>query len=235
MLFSPQIPLQLEPRRDRDFSQFVPGNNAAAVSAIRSIVEGDETQAFLSGPASSGKSHLLNALCLMARRRGMTAFYSGLQHLPEDGHAVFEGLEQMNLICLDDVHGVLGNPQWDEALFHCLNRIREQGGRCVLSSETPLKALELTLPDLGSRLQWGLRLKLQTLEDSDKRLVLDQHAAALGIHLPTEVGDYLIQRSSRDLGELIQLLERMQQAAFTAKRRITIPLAREILNRPNNA
>jgi DnaA family protein len=234
MLFSPQIPLPLEPSRESRFEDFVAGPNGPVVDALKSILQDQDSLLFLSGPGGSGKTHLLNALCLAAREQGMTAFHAGLRSMPEGSQALLEGLEQVDLVCIDDLHLVAGDEAWEEALFHCLNRIRAGQGRVVLSSDARLSALPITLPDLVSRLQWGLRLQLRGLDDSGKIAVLEQHAATLGIELPADVGAYLIRHSSRNLGKLLHTVEQLQRAAFTSKRRITVPLAREVLRQASN-
>jgi DnaA family protein len=231
MLFSPQIPLQLEPSSESRLEGFVPGPNETVLEAVRSVLAEPDSQLFLSGPEATGKTHLLNALCLAAREQGMTAFYAALRSMPEGSQALLEGLEQVDLVCIDDLHRVAGNAAWEEALFHCMNRIRSSHGRLVLTSQARLSALPLLLPDLVSRLQWGLRLQLQLLEDADKICVLDRRAATLGIEMPGDVGSYLIRHSSRNLSSLLRTVEQLQQAAFTSKRRITVPLAREVLRR----
>lgn len=229
MLFSPQIPLALEPSRESRFEDFVAGPNAPVLEALKDILQAPDSLLFLSGPESTGKTHLLNALCLAAREKGLTAFYAAMRTMPEGSQALLEGLERVDLICVDDLHHVAGDSSWEEALFHCLNRIRSNHGRVVLTSRLALSALKLRLPDLVSRLQWGLRLKLQALEDADKSSVLSLHASSLGIDLPKEVGSYLIRRSSRNLGRLLHTVECLAQAALSSKRRITVPLARELL------
>lgn len=229
MLFSPQIPLKLEPSREKRFEDFVPGPNGPVLEALKSVLQGKDSLLFLSGPEGSGKTHLLNALCLDARERGMTAFHAGLRSMPAGSQALLEGLENVDLVCIDDLHSMAGHAGWEEALFHCLNRIRSTHGRVVLTSRPRLSAVPLMLPDLVSRLQWGLRLQLQVLEDADKICVLDRHAASLGIQIPEEVGRYLIRHCSRNMSKLLHTIEQLQQAAFTSKRRITVPLLRELL------
>jgi DnaA family protein len=229
MLFSPQIPLPLEPSREQRFEDFIPGPNTAVVDALRSILQDQDAMLYLSGGEGTGKSHLLNALCLAARERGMTAFQVSLRTLPADSHAMLEGLEQVDLVCVDDLHEVAGIDAWELALFHCLNRIRERKGRVVISSSERLSALNIGLPDLVSRLQWGLRLQLQGLEDADKVRVLEHQASSLGIELPADVSGYLLRHSSRNLARLQHTVERLKQAAFTSKRRITVPLVKEVL------
>ncbi len=229
MLFSPQIPLQLEPRHSGRFEDFVAGPNAAAVAAIRSLCDEAGASLFLHGPAGSGKTHLLNAACIAARGRGQTAFYLGLRRVPADGTGSLQGLESLDLVCIDDLHRVAGRADWEEALFHFINRLREAGGCLIVASRERLSKLPLCLPDLASRLAWGLRLELAPLEDADKGLVLRRHAEALGIDMPDDVADYLLRHGERSLANLVSTVGQLQHAAFTEKRRITVPLARRVL------
>lgn len=229
MLFSPQIPLQLMPHRDSRFKDFVSGPNSAVVDALKHMLDEAGSHIFLYGGEGSGKTHLLNALCYEMRERDGRAFYLALKRLPKDAIASLQGLEKLDLVCVDDLHVIAGEDDWEEALFHCFNRIREAGGRLLVSSRVRLSALELGLPDLASRLGWGLRLPLLPLEDDDKLSVINLHCAALGFDLPDEVQKYLLKHHDRSLKALLQTVEKLHHAALTHKRRITIPLAREVL------
>lgn len=229
MLFSPQIPLPLEPRRSGGLDDFVPGANGAVLEAVRDVAAAPERSLFLAGPTGSGKTHLLNGACLAARAHGRSAFYLGLRNLDEDATGSLQGLESLDLVCLDDLHCVAGSAAWEEGLFHLINRLRGHGGSLLVASRERLRRLPLGLPDLASRLAWGLRLELQPLEDADKREVLERHARSLGIELPPEVGDYLLNRGARDMATLVGLVTRLQQAAFREKRAVTVPLARRLM------
>ncbi len=229
MLFSPQIPLRLEPLRDSCFENFVSGPNQAVVKALKNLSNEPGSNIFLSGGEGSGKTHLLNASCVEIRERQGRAFYLALKRLPMDAIASLQGLEKLDLVCVDDLHVIAGDKAWEEALFHCFNRIREANGRLLVSSRERLSALELGLPDLASRLAWGLRLQLLPLEDNDKLVVINQHSDALGLTLPDDVQQYLLKHHDRSMAALIHTVENLQQAALTHKRRITIPLAREVL------
>ena len=229
MLFSPQIPLQLEPRRDSRFEDFVSGPNHAVVEALKHMPDEPGSSIFLFGGEGSGKTHLLNALCLDIRERQGRAFYLTLKRLPKDAIASLQGLEKLDLVCVDDLHVIAGDEAWEEALFHCFNRIREANGRLLVSSRKRLSALNLGLPDLASRLSWGLRLPLMPLEDHDKLAVISLHSNALGLSLPDDVQQYLLKHHDRSMAALIHTVEKLHQAALTNKRRITVPLAREVL------
>lgn len=229
MLFSPQIPLPLEPRRGGRFEDFVAGPNAATVAAVKALLEAPDASLFLNGPQASGKTHLLNAACCQARELGQTAFYLGLKRVPADAVGSLEGLETMGLVCIDDLQQVAGNDAWEEGLFHFINRLRAARGRLLVASDTRLSLLPLKLPDLASRLAWGLRLELAPLQDADKLELIQLRATAGGIELPKEVGAYLIRRGHRSPQRLVEAVEELRQAAFVDKRRITVPLARQVL------
>jgi DnaA family protein len=243
-LFSPQLPLPLEAGSSRDLEEFVVGPNEACVLAVQSVIDEPGASLFLHGAAGSGKSHLLNAACLVARKAGLTAFYCNPSRLPADGAATLEGLETVDLVCIDDLHRVAGQGTWEEALFHLINRLRIRGrnwdrdresdpiqghGRLLVASGVRLSALPLALPDLRSRLAWGLRLELQPLGESDKRQVMRERAAALGVVLPDEVIDYLLRHGRRGVAELVRAVEGLHLAAIQEKRPITVPLARRVL------
>ena len=222
MLFSPQIPLQLEPRRPDRFEDFVAGPNAAVLASVKGLLDEPGGSLFISGPDGTGKSHLLNASCYSARERGLAA-------LPEEAAASLEGLRVLDLVCVDDLDSVAGNPVWENALFGCFNEVRAAEGRLLISSKRPLSELEFCLPDLASRLAWGVRQKLQLPDDEGKLEILRQRANALRIEVPDEVQDYLIKHGRRDMASLLHTLERLKDVAFAEKRKITVPMTRRIL------
>jgi DnaA family protein len=229
MQVSPQIPLPLEPPRADRLEEFVAGPNGAALESVRALLEEPGGVLFLSGPAGSGKSHLLNALCHEARERGLSAFYIALKRLPREAAAGLSGLQGLDLVCVDDFDRVAGDAAWEQALFRCFNEVRAAQGRLLVSSREPLSALPLGLPDLASRLGWGVRQAMQAPGDEDKLAILERRAAAMRIEVPPDVERYLLRYGRRDLASLLAALERLRETAFAEKRRITVPLAREVL------
>jgi DnaA family protein len=229
VLFSPQIPLQLEPPRPDRFEAFVVGPNGPAIEAVRHLLDDPGSGLFLSGPEGSGKSHLLNALCHAARERDMAAFYIALKRLPEEAAAGLENLQVLDLVCVDDIDRAAGNPAWEAALFRCFNEVRAAGGRLLVASREPLASLDFGLPDLASRLAWGVQLKLHPPEEAGKREIMLQRASSLHIELPEEVQNYVLRKSRRDIASLLRVVEGLKDAAFVGKRRITVPLAREVM------
>ena len=147
----------------------------------------------------------------------------------DEAAASLEGLRVLDLVCVDDLDSVAGNPVWENALFGCFNEVRAAEGRLLISSKRPLSELEFCLPDLASRLAWGVRHKLQLPDDEGKLEILRQRANALRIEVPDEVQDYLIKHGRRDMASLLHTLERLKDVAFAEKRKITVPMTRRIL------
>lgn len=229
MAGSPQILLDLDPRRPDRFEDFIPGPNAAALEVVRGLLDEPGQGVFLHGPAGSGKSHLLNALCAEARQRGLAAFCLALKHVPDGAAGGLRDLQSFDLVCIDDIDIVTGQPEWERALFNCFNQVREAEGRLLLSSSQPLSNLRFSLPDLASRLAWGVRQSLKQPAEEDRLAILRQRSSRLQMEVPDEVFSYLLRHGKRDTSSLVELLERLRAAAFADKRRITVPLARTVL------
>jgi len=83
--------------------------------------------------------------------------------------------------------------------------------------------------DLRTRLGWGHVFGLSVLAESERRAVLRQQADERGIFLSDEVMDYMLTRFSRDLGSLVQLLDRLDGYALQTQRAITVPLLKSML------
>jgi DnaA family protein len=89
--------------------------------------------------------------------------------------------------------------------------------------------LGVCLPDLRSRLGWGGVYALQPVDDAARMQILRVRAHERGLELPEDTAQFLLRRCPRDLPALMALLERLDAAALTAQRRLTVPFVREVL------
>ena len=225
-----QLPLNIRLRDDTSFATCYVGENAIAIHSLQSLARGEgEQQMLLWGGSGLGKTHLLQAACHLAGEHALSTLYLPLKEIMSYGVDVLEGTEQLSLICLDDVHRVAGDAEWEFALFNLINRQRQSGGRLVMTSTDNPRSLPIDLPDLVSRLQWGPVFQLRPLDDEAKIKALRLRAQRRGLDLPDEVGQYLLRQYPRDLGYLMDMLEELDLASLTAKRRLTIPFIRSVL------
>lgn len=227
-----QLPLAIGLRDDAAFANFYAGGNLEAVACLRACASAktSEGSIFLWGPPGSGKTHLLQAACREAGEHGLAAAYiplSAAELVPE----MLEGLETLNLVCIDDLDAVVARAEWETALFHLYNRMFDQGTQLVVAADVNVGQLGLQLPDLSSRLTWGFVFHLQALSDDDKLAALRLRAEARGMALPDEVSAYLIRRCPRDMAHLFALLDDLDAASLAAQRKLTVPFVREWLGR----
>jgi DnaA family protein len=67
------------------------------------------------------------------------------------------------------------------------------------------------------------------LSDEDMQAALVKHAQNLGFDLDPAIASWLLTRKSRDLGHLLQIVAALDRYSLEHKRRITLPLLKEIL------
>ena len=220
-----QLPLRIGFAHRATFGNFITGANAALVQALGAWLAGRMPGElfYLWGRSGSGRSHLLAAAGDAAETAGSSFAYIPFDEAGALSPAVLDGLEACRLVCLDDVGLVAGDATWEEALFHLYNRLRDAGSRLLVSAACSPGELRVSLPDLKSRLSWGITFHLQALDDEGKRTLLRQQAAERGLELSTEAADYLLARCPRDTRALVRLVDRLDAAAMAEQRRLTIP------------
>ncbi|RJG10080.1 DnaA regulatory inactivator Hda [Pseudomonas cavernicola] len=228
-----QLPLGVRLRDDATFANYYPGANAAALGYVERLCEAEagwaESLIYLWGGDGVGRSHLLQAACLRFEQRGEQAVYLPLAEVADYGPELLDNLEQCELVCLDDLDAVAGRADWEEALFHLFNRLRDSGRRLLLAAAASPRELPVQLADLQSRLTLALVFQLQALSDEDKLRALQLRASRRGLHLTDEVGRFILTRGTRSMSALFELLERLDQASLQAQRKLTIPFLKEIL------
>ena len=231
-----QLPLQIALRPAARLDGFVAGSSGEALHAVAATAQGTgERFLFLHGPAGTGKTHLLAGACNLAASRGLRCAYLPLAEARALSPEALDGLEALDLVCLDDMERVAADPAWERALFVFYNALRERQGRLVAAAAVPPAALPLQLPDLRSRLAWGLTLAVQPLAGEALAQALRAAAAARGLDLGPEIAGYLLRRWPRNLPALLALLERLDDASLAAKRPLTLPFVRSVLQGPASA
>jgi len=195
------------------------------------VLKSREQFCFLWGRMGTGKTHLLQALCHEKARCGGSPIYIPLAQRDQLHPGMLEGLERLDLVCLDEVDSVVGHTDWEHALFGFYNRAREQGVNLVFSATRPPAELPFKLADLRSRLQTGVVFQVHDLTDGEKSELLRSRAARIGVELPEPVIDYILQRHDRSVAALTGLIQQLDTLSLEQQRRITIPLVRQILTR----
>jgi DnaA family protein len=223
-----QIALDIGLAPGPTLASFFAGPNESALKHLEHRVNdtaGFTTGAFvptyLWGESASGKTHLLKAVQAALRERGAAVGWldPSVQDPPE-----FD--ECWAAVLMDDVH--FYSPDQQHTAFNWF--VNAQSHRCLVLGAGSLPPADLKLrDDLRTRLGWGDMFHLHVLSEPQRRAVLRLAADARGVFLGDEVMDFMLNRFSRDLGSLMELLNLLDDYALQTKRAITIPLIKSML------
>lgn len=220
-------------RSDADFQGFyaTSGLKLAKHTLMNFITDKIPDCVYLSGAEGTGKSHLLQAVCNAADEAGFLAIYLPLSQLVSfEPQSVLESVVDVDVLALDDIDSVLGNPAWQEALFHLYNLRLAKEKPLYFAAKLPARLLALELADLQSRLTACLAFQLPIMSDEEKIAMLQVLGANRGIGINEASATFIVQRSDRSMVGLIQVLEKLDQASLVAKRKVTVPFIKQLLN-----
>ena len=207
---------------------FFPAGNEEAFTAFNGWLNrnADKSVLFLHGVIGSGRSHLLQAACRYISEKERPSIYVPAGEPGISG----EFLSQLNpesTVCIDDLDRVVGDKYWEEAVLEVHERLLSSNGRLLLAALQPPRVLGLMLPDLATRLAAGAVYRIQPLSERELPRAMQLRARRRGLELPDEVVEYLLRRVPRNSEAIFDLLDRVDEAAFSKKRRLTVPFIRE--------
>jgi len=181
------------------------------------------------GSRGCGLTHLLQAICHDVHGKKSVQYLplrDMLGFSPED---ICEGLESTELVCLDGIDIVCGHRDWERAIFHLHNNLRDAGHTLVMSSHLSPQSLPVVLNDLKSRVLASMFLHIESLNDDSKQEALIMRAKARGMDMPQEVARYILSRVPRDTNVLFNILNRLDDASLQQQRKLTIPFVKTLI------
>jgi len=223
-----QIALDIGLATAPSFSNFFTGPNNAALSHLQ-LWSGSPLRSpvptYLWGEPGSGKTHLLKAAVGALQQQGARIGWLDASVIePPDFN------DSWSAVILDECH--LYTAVQQQAAFNWfVNAVSSADGqpRGVLAAGEVPPADLLLRDDLRSRLGWGHVYELHALTEPERRGVLRAQADARGIFLSDEVISFVLNRFSRDLSSLMQLLDQLDGYALQTQRAVTVPLLKAML------
>ena len=228
-----QMPLGVQLRDEVSFSSYYPGPN----DTLLTLLDRERPDApplpdpflFLYGPSGVGCSHLLQAACYQNDHGGGRSSYIPMHDMVAYPPRVLDGLETLDLVCIDNIEAIAGHWLWESAVFNLFNALRERGTRLLVAADCPPRQLPLQLPDLVSRMSWGLVFQVQALSDEEKLASLRLRARLRGLELTEDVARFVLTRGPRTMQGLFEVLARLDGASLRAKRRLSIPFVKQVM------
>lgn len=201
--------------------------NSAALQFARRITDDSEAEnlLYLHGPSGSGKTHLLKAV-EQAISPGLPKTYLSC-HALSGADELLEHFNNASFLLLDDLHQLPDDRESRNALWQLFNDFNTAGRPVVMAGLMPPRELKCLDDHLVSRLLWGLVARVDASDDQSRRMILRKIADDLQVRVPEEVVSYILATTSREVGDLIKTFETLYKISLSAKRKITLPLARE--------
>jgi DnaA family protein len=225
----PQLPLALRYPPDQRFENFI-GAPEGVLPQLRAAAAGLSTEwIYLAAPKATGKTHLALALCAAAEQAGRAPAFLPLAAAAGRLGDALEALEDRDIVALDGLEAIAGNRDDEVALFDFHNRARTKGVTLLYTAQATPDSLGLGLPDLRSRLSQCGRITLEPLDTAGRGMVLRERAQRRGLVLDEAAFDWLLTRTGHDLGGLVALLDRLDRESLAAKRRITVPFLKRVM------
>jgi len=223
-----QLPLNVQLDDSSTFENYFVAGNLQVSSRLQSLDKNNGELIFVWGSSESGKTHLAQALCNQFDSTSSSAVYLPLdneQLMPE----ILNGMSSMDLVCLDNIDAIEGNAGWETAIFDLYNNIKMEGNSLVMFGSSAPNQMLIQLADLSSRLAAMEVYKLVSLDEQQKISFFQQRAENRGIEITDEVASFVLSRHSRSVTDLIDLLDLIDHSTIALKRRVTIPLIKEIV------
>lgn len=233
------------------FESFVPGTaNEFAHRAARSFAEGETNEIgllYIHGGFGYGKTHLLNAITLEARKHGRRAVFLGAEDFMrqflgalhrKDTLTFKEELRAADLLVIDDLQHICRSSATVSEFLHTVNAFADLRRRVVVAADRPPASLEALGADVRSRLSGGLVIALGK-PDRETRLAILKSRSLENARtrpsgaLPEDVLERIADLEDASPRDLIGIFTKLATYADLTKKPVTMDVCEETLGQRN--
>jgi chromosomal replication initiation ATPase DnaA len=195
-------------------------SNRAAADIVDRWPQWPQASVLVVGPARAGKSHLANVW----RLKSGAARLEAVALREADVAAAAAG----NALLVEDLHAGVGD---ERVLFHLLNLVREHKLSMLITSRSPAGELDVSLPDLRSRLRALPIVSIAAPDEALLRAVLVKHFTDRQLAVEPHTIGYIALRMEQSMEAAATIVADIDKAAMASHRKVTRALAAEVLNR----
>ena len=217
---------------DLEFQNYIEMQDMQSCSFFEEIHE--RVNNFLSSDELSlvffGKEDLAKSFFFFALHNLLSKKFNCLYHSSkEKNDFLFLKNTKTEIIFLDSYNNLFGFEEGEKKLFDLFNLSKEQKIKLIFNNSIE-KSQKIDLKDLESRLSSSLQLNFPDLSDEDKKIIVLNFMKKRGLSLNNRSIDFIINRYSRSLNDLIELSYKLDKISLIEKKNITIPLIKKFIN-----
>ena len=183
----------------------------------------------LYGIKKTGKTYLLQSLCNYYADKNKHSLFIPLAEVTSLETSIFDSIESMDIICIDDLDAIKGFPEWEIALFNLINNSLISGCRLVFGASQNPASINFSLSDLDSRIRKINSTEVFPINNENLHKAIKKISQFRSIRLGDKELNYLITYTERSIDSLINILNKLDDLSIEQKRKITIPLIKEII------
>lgn len=214
-----QLTLDLPHRPARGAEDFlVSASNEAALAVVEAWPEWSHRAILVWGPERSGKSHLANVWSALSGATTVQAV-----SLNERTIAT---LEQDRTLVIEDIDQGIAD---ERILFHLLNVAREKTGSIFLTARCAPGQIEISLPDLRSRLRALPLVKIEPPDDALLKGLLVKLFTDRQLAVEPHVVNYIALHMIRSTEVAARVVDAADRLSLAQRRKVTRTVAQHAL------
>jgi len=203
--------------------------NKENLNLVNDLKEQEVGDIIIQASSNLGKSHLLQSVCNYYNEIGKSSFYLPIKTALDYEPSVLDSIHEIDLICIDDIDFLAKNDNWERAIFNLINQCQQSTSRIIFSLSGSIDRAGFNLPDLISRLNKLLKYNVANLENEDIEGAISLIIEHNSINIGEKEINYIFNHAKRDIAYLKQILFKLDEYSLSTKKKITIPLIKEII------
>ena len=202
------------------------------LKASKDFVSGSDTTKtfFLWGKKGTGKNYLLHSINREFLEKKLHSAFVSFDNNLVVNPSVLEGLEELDVIFIESMEQFPSSKEWELALFNLINACLLKDCKIFISSQVTAKHMEINLVDLKSRLLAFPAFELPEINEDEKLKAMQEAASRKGWELEDNVLSYILTHTSRNLSDLMSLMNELDTFSLEKKKKVSIALVRELIS-----
>lgn len=189
----------------------------------------DNKTIFMWGKSGVGKNYLLQGINKRFVEQNINSLFISFKNKKYEDPKIFDGLEELEVIILESLECFCFSDDWEVSLFNLINACLGTSCQLLISANQTAKDLPINLPDLKSRLLAFPAFEIPEINEEEKSIAMKESARRKGWELEDKVLSYILTHTSRNLSDLLKLLNDLDNFSLEKKRKVTISLVRELI------
>lgn len=195
---------------------------------------------YVYGDSGLGKTHILHSIGSEIKQQhpnlqvlyvSMNKFQAQFQNAAMKGELndFIYFYQMIDVLMIDDIQELAGKEKTQNAFFNIFNHLQLAGKQLIISSDKPPVELKDINDRLITRFKWGLSAQLTQPDYETKIKIIKSKAERFGSDIDDDVVEYLALNINANVREIEGALSSLVANASFMGKKITIPLAKEIL------